>query len=603
MQLEANNVRSLDTTGGTRLPHRMEQTALPDLPSYHLSEVRRGVHAGDGRGAEPASERSSSNSVTLPGTICEQIVLGGKEGRILPPSGEPATTELLCEETPLQNGRVRDDQGSAAGRRLDVFTGPKGRIPVSISVQRGQEILAIYLGQQDVRVHLPSIWALQCPPHLYKTPPASDGTSTDTRSSVHYLSGRHPDNASIQGGVAASGTDDSTSAGISGLYYQRRQITAGPIPGDSIPGVSSGCQTNEVLPSGGENTRHCSGLPGDPGPGKVVNSTTVTTFGQVECGLPSSSVSPNSLPSTATVENPVTQKVKVIRHTGDLRPKSGRGAVMVERSTEELEWEGHSSPTSRHGDRNRCLQHWLGSSVSRSQDRRTVVPAGAGSAHKCSRVDGSLLGSEDICERQPQGSDAYPFENGQCLSPDLCQSDGGDSLPRADEGSLLPLGLVPATRNHLISFPPARSQQPDSRPGIEGGTDIGRVEVGQRPLPQGMQHPGPLQCGSVRQSPELPTVPVYQLEAGPGGDEHRCLSEQLDKPEMVRFPSVCADRQMPSEDKGGAEHRSADCSHMAKPDMVPGIIGNADRSSNPSPLVQGYADKPREPATPTGNSK
>ena len=150
MQLEANNVRSLDTTGGTRLPHRMEHTALPGLSSYHLSEIRRGVRAGDGRGTEPVSERSSGNSVALPGTACEQIVLGGKEGRILPPSGEPATTKLLCEKTPLQNGRVRDDQGSAAGRRLDVFTGPKGRIPVSISVQGGQEIPVIYLGQQDI---------------------------------------------------------------------------------------------------------------------------------------------------------------------------------------------------------------------------------------------------------------------------------------------------------------------------------------------------------------------------------------------------------------------------------------------------------------------
>ena len=112
-----------------------------------------------------------------------------------------------------------------------------------------------------------------------------------------------------------------------------------------------------------------------------------------------------------------------------------------------------------------------------------------------------------------------------------------------------------------------------------------------------------MRCGSVCQLPELPTVPVYQLEAGPGGDEHRCLSEQLDKPERVRFPSFCTNRQMPSEDKGGAEHRSADCSHMAKPDMVPGIIGNADRSSNPSSSVQGYADKPREPATPAGNSE
>ena len=115
-----------------------------------------------------------------------------------------------------------------------------------------------------------------------------------------------------------------------------------------------GFQTNEVLPSGGENTRHCSSLPGDSGPGKVVNSTTVTTFGQVERRLPSGPISPNTLPSTATV---VTQKVEVIRHTGDLRPKSSRGATMVERSIEELEREGHSSPTSRHGDRNRCLQH------------------------------------------------------------------------------------------------------------------------------------------------------------------------------------------------------------------------------------------------------
>ena len=159
---------------------------------------------------------------------------------------------------------------------------------------------------------------------------------------------------------------------------------------------------------------------------------------------------------------------------------------MVERSTEELEREGHSSPTFGHGDRNQCPQHWLGSSVSRSQDRRTMVPAGVSTAHKCSRVDSSLLGSEDICERQPKGSDAYPFENGKFFSPDLCQSDGGDSLPRTDEGSLFSLRLVPATRNHLISFPPARSQQPDSRPGIKGGTDISQVEVAQRLLPQGM---------------------------------------------------------------------------------------------------------------------
>ena len=126
---------------------------------FQISPAITSVKSGEGSilVMEEVQSLLQKGAVVRVGTVCEQIVLGGKEGWILPPSGEPATTKLLCEETPLQNGRVRDDQGSAAGRRLDVLTGPKGRIPVSISVQGGQEIPVIYLGQQDVRVHLPSI--------------------------------------------------------------------------------------------------------------------------------------------------------------------------------------------------------------------------------------------------------------------------------------------------------------------------------------------------------------------------------------------------------------------------------------------------------------
>ena len=141
VQLEADNVRFLDTTCGTRLPHRMEQTALPDLSSYHLSEISRGVHAGDGRGIEPASERSSSNSVTLPGTVCEQIVLGGKEGQILPPSGESATTNYFVKKLHFKmegSGMIKDLlQVGDWMCSLDL----KGRIPVSISVQEDRKYL------------------------------------------------------------------------------------------------------------------------------------------------------------------------------------------------------------------------------------------------------------------------------------------------------------------------------------------------------------------------------------------------------------------------------------------------------------------------------
>ena len=200
-----------------------------------------------------------------------------------------------------------------------------------------------------------------------------------------------------------------------------------------------GFQTNEVLPSGGENTRHCSSLPGDSGPGKVVNSTTVMTFGQVKHCLPSGPISPNTLPSTAAVLSaPICyRQLQQLKIQSLKRSRLFDTLVTLDqRAVEELlwwkdqlrNWNGRDIVPPP-PDINRCLQHWLGSSVSRSQDRRTMVPAGASTAHKCSRVDSSLLGSEDICERQPQGLDAYPFENGQCLSPNLCQSDGGTCSP------------------------------------------------------------------------------------------------------------------------------------------------------------------------------
>ena len=180
---------------------------------------------------------------------------------------------------------------------------------------------------------------------------------------------------------------------------------------------------------------------------QVGNPAAIAVAGQVKCGIPSNTVSPSTLPSVATVEDPVTQKVEVIRHTGDTRSESNRRTAMVKGSTENLEWERYHPSTPRHGNQDRCLNHKMRSSVKGSQDRRTMVPSGMRSAHQCVRTDSSPVSSADICKGRPQHTKTHPSKNGQCLSTDICLPDGRSPFPRPDESGLYTLGLVTAAGN------------------------------------------------------------------------------------------------------------------------------------------------------------
>ena len=129
------------------------------------------------------------------------------------------------------------------------------------------------------------------------------------------------------------------------------------------------------------------------------------------------------------------------------------------------------------------------------------------------------------------------------------------------------------------------------------------MEATQGTLPQSPRFPGLLQCGPVRQPSEPPTAQVHQLEAGPRSDGHRRLSEELEEPEEICVPTLCTDRQIPSEDKGRTEHSSTDSSHLAEPAMVSGLVGDVDRGSTSPPVAQGHVGRPRGPATSTSKPK
>ena len=92
---------------------------------------RDGVLAGGGGSPKPPSEMSGGDGTLLPGPICKQVISCTQERWIIQTCGEPEAIELLCQEITFQDGRVRNDQGSTVERRLDMYLGLKGCIPVS----------------------------------------------------------------------------------------------------------------------------------------------------------------------------------------------------------------------------------------------------------------------------------------------------------------------------------------------------------------------------------------------------------------------------------------------------------------------------------------
>ena len=197
-------------------------------------------------------ERGSCLSTPTSGPIHKQAVPGGKERWVLSTSGESEASKLFCSEVSLQDGGVNDDQGSVATEGLNVHPGFERCVPVSVSFPRRQEVSGFYMGWQNVRVHLPPVWTMQCSLHFYKTPPPSYGTLAETRDTIHYIPGRHTIHAPVQRGFVPSGRAGSPVTGIPGLHHQQEKIPTDPVSEDPILGNPGELPRDEVLSSRGK---------------------------------------------------------------------------------------------------------------------------------------------------------------------------------------------------------------------------------------------------------------------------------------------------------------------------------------------------------------
>ena len=152
-------------------------------------------------------------------------------------------------------------------------------------------------------------------------------------------------------------------------------------------------------------------------------------------GCPSS-FSPGSFTSSAALsgtsgpEKRRSSPPPLIWINSGLECKEPRESEVVNQTPQQSEWPAHSSSTSHHDHRIRCIQYSMGSPLWISQDQGSVVNYRGQIAHQLQRDVSSFPGLTDICEGQE--GDTCPVQGRQHHNNVLYQSHGRHTLPADD---------------------------------------------------------------------------------------------------------------------------------------------------------------------------
>ena len=234
------------------------------------------------------------------------LLPGGKEGQIfIQTSDQPQATEHLYPEGTFQDGGGQYNQKPTAARGLDVLFGSQGCLSCSPNCQRAPQVSLFPVEWQNFRIHMPPIWPLQCPSCFHETPAPSDGLFVLSGYANYHLPRRHPSDASGQDNTLARSGVDVQLTGSTGVHNQPTQITDCSGTTNSILGIYSGFQSDEVVASSRETRQHCTDLPEPEETTTDFSSLTVSTTRENDSGSPSSSLSSNTILTLTTAENTI----------------------------------------------------------------------------------------------------------------------------------------------------------------------------------------------------------------------------------------------------------------------------------------------------------
>ena len=434
----------------------------------------------------------------------------------------------------------------------------------------------------SIPIQLPPLRPVVSPLGLYQDHKANNDHPQDNGPESDHIHRRHPGHGKHR--VPGKGTHCSSDIppGELGVYNKLPKIPPHSYSGDRIPrphGEFSDYGNQNARRKDQADTPRNQKTPGDQYLHAGTNPITPTRETQ--------SCHPGNPSSPPVLQKPAAMSAKGTGNKGRERlwshgsPDRGsqKGTDMVARTPYKVEWAVLTATDSRHGNRNRCLNHRLGSMLSRCPDRGTVVTDRKDEPYKLSGVASSQASSDVLCQRQKEHPN--PFKDGQYNSPHVYQQVRRNCFLRTKPTDKESMDLVSGQEHNAPGYSPGRHSKCHSGRGIACDEGQDRLDALSTDIHKNKSDYRTTTSRPVCVPPDSPTTGLCELETRSRSNGNRCLHSRLDTVPWICKPNMESGGQnlvSGQEPKGSTGTGS---SSVEVPGMVPNLTGNAGSGTNP----------------------
>ena len=388
--------------------------------------------------------------------------------------------KYICGEGAFQNGDLPYDKGHPKTRRLDDKGRPEGCLLHDSTSNQSEAAGAISMAGGNIPVQLPPIWPDLSTSGLYQDPEGSNDYLKVIGSKNDHIHRRHSYHGRDRESGKGAHSSSNFPVGELRVHYQSPQVRPETTEGDRFLGSHSELHQNGGKNAGRKDQTHSPRCQKDSGKGIMPGNRIISLVGEAERCASGNPTSPPLLQEPATLpEHSPEWGEGLLSPCPPNLPSKGR-VRMVARTSHQMEWAQSPLKEARHDHRDRCLNHRLGSIMSGNKDRVPLVPRGKTKAYKLLGVASSSIGSEVLCQGQPD-----PSQDGQHYSPHLHKQVGRDSFKGAEPPDQRSVDVVPEQEYQPAGNTSSYSRDKKHHSGRGISCDEGQVRLDA--LSQGLQ--------------------------------------------------------------------------------------------------------------------
>ena len=496
-----------------------------------------------------ASKESNCEGVTLSRPISEFNISCTEKRRWQPSGDKSQTPKPVCGISTFQNGGSGcGEEPTEEGRFYD-----KNRHERCLFLSGGEQpIQKVSLHQlQEDGLHV-SVHGLRLGPSSQVVDQASQASGCFSEENRHAncdLFGRHVDHESVLNSSFKRQGHSPVGFTAIRLPNQLEEVDSDPLPSGGVLGVHTGFSSDDHTFASNENQSDHFPL------SSTVTSRLNFSEGSIKDYWTHDSVNASNFPCPPPLQNFTNGSYKVphtgtiLRDNANITSISPRGADMVDKQYQSLEWQNSGDSSSRFSHFHRCIKNGVGSSMRSSVNTGSVDKTRSQFTHQCAGDESCRLWHSGFHQESEQHS--CSLKVGQQDDSSLCDENGRHCFfgpGSVNQGSL---GILSQESDLSDCRACERDSECRCRSKIPRSARFQRLETKSINFPSAHEGLGAFSDGFVCQQTQCSGSEVCQLETGSICSGNRCFSPAMGEGEPICISPLLADSTVSCESGEG----------------------------------------------------